>query len=141
MLKRRIIWPLCYSNVKDRLSLKQGANFSLDQSSVGKMSRDGAVFGRRRTREGFLPTANLIFWLNSGSAVPRLLFVAVILDVHLGCLRCVKGGMMRMSVCQLCVVSGRLVVATFIVLCGLAMMRCCVLVVLGCFGVMLCCFC
>jgi len=34
MLKRRIIWPLCYSNVKDRLSLKQDANFSSDQSSV-----------------------------------------------------------------------------------------------------------
>jgi hypothetical protein len=36
--------------------------------------------------------------------------------------------------------SGRLVVATFIVLCGLAMMLGCVLVVFGCFSVMLCCF-
>jgi len=63
------------------------------------------------------------------------------LYVQFGRLGCVMGGMMRMPVCEVCVMSGRLVVASFIVLCGLAMMVCGVLVVLGCFGVMLCCFC
>jgi hypothetical protein len=61
------------------------------------------------------------------------------LDVQFGRLGCVMGGMMRMPVCQVCVVSGRLVVASFIVLCGLAMMVRCVLVVLGCLGVVRCC--
>ena len=62
------------------------------------------------------------------------------LDVQFGRLGCVMGGVKRMSVCQVCVMSGRFVVATFMVVCGLAMMRCRVLVVLGCFGVVLSCF-
>jgi hypothetical protein len=62
------------------------------------------------------------------------------LDVQFGRLGCVMGGVMRMSVCQVCVMSGRFVVATCIVFCGLAMMLCRVVVVLGCFGVMLGCF-
>jgi hypothetical protein len=55
-------------------------------------------------------------------------------------LGCVMRGVMRMSTRQVRVMSGCLVIASRIVLGGFAMMCRRMLVVLGCFGVMLCCF-
>jgi hypothetical protein len=55
-------------------------------------------------------------------------------------LGCVMGGVMRVSMSQVCVVRGGFVVTSLIVLGGFAMMRRRLLVVFGCFSVMLRCF-
>jgi hypothetical protein len=63
----------------------------------------------------------------------------MMLDMQFCRLGCVMGGVMGVSMRQVCMMSGCFVVASLIVPSGFAMMRRRMLVVLGCLGVMLRC--
>ena len=67
------------------------------------------------------------------------LLLSVMLDMQFCRLGCMMGGVMRVSMRQVCMVSGCVVVASLIVPGGFAMVRRRMLVVFGCSGVMLRC--
>jgi hypothetical protein len=62
----------------------------------------------------------------------------MMLDVQLGCLGGMVGGVMRVAVSGVSVMSGGLMIAFFVVPCGLSVMPGGVLVMFGCFVMMLC---
>jgi hypothetical protein len=66
--------------------------------------------------------------------------LAVSLNVMLGGMLGVLGGVNGVTVCQLGVVGGRLVIATLMMSCGFVVMARSVLVMFRCLGVMVCCF-